>query len=137
MVGANHSPEPPAIKAGHELSDLKPGNIALFGIILAVTIILSVIATYLLFDAFRALDRRSQAPVSPLSFSPEPTPEPRLTVNPGQDLKTMRAAEDGLLNNYGWVDQEKGIARIPIEDAIQILAQKGLPARQQSSEKQK
>jgi hypothetical protein len=49
----------------------------------------------------------------------------------------MRAAEDGLLNSYGWVDQEKGIARIPIEDAIQILGQKGLPARQQSSEKQK
>ena len=137
MVEANHPPEPTSIRTSYELSDLKPGNIALFGIILAVTIILSVIATYLLFDAFRALDRRGQPPVSPLSFSPQPIPEPRLTVNPGQDLKTMRAAEDGLLNNYGWVDQEKGIARIPIEDAIQILAQKGLPARQQSSEKQK
>jgi len=137
MVEANHSPESTSIRTGHELSDLKPGNIALFGIILAVTIILSVIATYLLFDAFHALDRRRQPSVSPLSFSPEPTPEPRLTVDPGQDLKTMRAAEDGLLNNYGWVDQEKGIARIPIEDAIQILGQKGLPARQQESEKQK
>jgi len=137
MVEANHSPEPNSISAGHELSDLKPGNIALFGIILAVTIILSVIATYLLFDAFYAADKRSQSAVSPLSFSPEPIPEPRLEVNPGQELKTMRAAEDNLLNSYGWVDQEKGIARIPIEDAIKILAQKGLPVRQQKSEKQK
>jgi hypothetical protein len=129
MVDASHSPQPRDIRAGHELSDLSPRNIALFGIILSATIIGVVIITYLLFDAFYTSDRRSQPPVSPLSFSPEPNPEPRLLVTPGQDLKTMRAAEDALLNSYGWIDQEKGIARIPIQDAIEILGQRGLPTR--------
>jgi len=44
----------------------------------------------------------------------------------------MRAEEDKILKNYGWIDQEKGIVRIPIDRAIEILAQRGLPARSAS-----
>ena len=44
----------------------------------------------------------------------------------------MRAAEDQILNGYRWVDQAKGQVRIPIDRAIDMLAQRGLPARAQS-----
>jgi hypothetical protein len=44
----------------------------------------------------------------------------------------MRAAEDKILNGYGWVDREHGVARIPIDRAIDLLAQRGLPARPQN-----
>jgi len=131
MVQANESPQE-NIRAGHELSDLEPRQVAVFGAILAATVILVVIATYLLFDAFYGSNRKSQSPASPLSFSPEPIPEPRLLESPGRDLKAMRAAENALLSSYAWIDREKGIARIPINDAIEILAQRGLPARPQS-----
>lgn len=43
----------------------------------------------------------------------------------------MRAEEDKILNSYDWVDKEKGIVRIPIQRAIDILASKGLPARKE------
>jgi|SRR5919198_279483 hypothetical protein len=123
-----------AIEARHEQTDLSPKNIALFGISLAVTIIVVLGISYLLFDHYAAVQIKSQAPPSPLSHTREPTPEPRLAVHPGQDLKAMRAAEDSLLKSYGWIDRERGIVRIPIDRAIEILAQRGLPVRPQSSE---
>jgi len=57
-------------------------------------------------------------------------PEPRLQVAPALDLQQMRAAEDQILNSYGWVDRTNGVVRIPIDRAMDILAQRGLPARQ-------
>ena len=55
-------------------------------------------------------------------------PEPRLQANAVQDLKQMQAEEDRTLSSYGWVDQHKGVVRIPIGRAIDLLAQRGLPA---------
>jgi hypothetical protein len=56
-------------------------------------------------------------------------PEPRLQSAPILDLQEMRAAEDEVLNGYGWIDQEKQIVRIPIGRAMDLLAARGLPAR--------
>ena len=44
----------------------------------------------------------------------------------------MRAAEDKILNGYGWVDQAHGVVRVPIDRAIDMLAQRGLPSRPQN-----
>ena len=59
-------------------------------------------------------------------------PEPRLEVTPITDLEAMRAAEDQVLNSYAWIDKAHGVVRIPIDLAIDLLAQRGLPARQQN-----
>jgi hypothetical protein len=48
------------------------------------------------------------------------------------DLEEMRAAEDKVLHNYAWLDQANGIVRIPIDHAIDLVAQRGLPARKES-----
>ena len=122
------------IETGHELSDLSPKNIAIFAASLAVTIIAVLWICYQLFQHYSTISRKTEVPPSPLSYTREPTPEPHLLVVPGQELKTMRAAEDSMLNSYAWVDREKGIVRIPIQRAIDILAQRGLPSRPQSNE---
>jgi hypothetical protein len=55
-------------------------------------------------------------------------PTPRLLTDDGdQDVADLHAREDLLLNNYSWVDQSKGTVRIPIEQAMQLIAQRGLP----------
>jgi hypothetical protein len=55
-------------------------------------------------------------------------PTPRLLTDDGdQDIADLHAREDLLLNNYSWVDQSKGTVRIPIEQAMQLIAQRGLP----------
>ncbi|HLG96180.1 MAG TPA: hypothetical protein VKX49_07710 [Bryobacteraceae bacterium] len=54
-------------------------------------------------------------------------PEPRLQVNAPEDLQSFRAREDHMLSSYAIIDQSKGTVRVPIDRAIDMLAQKGLP----------
>jgi hypothetical protein len=55
-------------------------------------------------------------------------PTPRLQTDDGaQDITVLHAREDLLLSNYSWVDQSKGTVRIPIERAMELTAQRGLP----------
>jgi hypothetical protein len=56
---------------------------------------------------------------------PRPPP-PALETKPKLTLQTQRSREDALLTSYGWVDQEHRTARIPIERAMQLLAERGL-----------
>ncbi len=57
------------------------------------------------------------------------SPEPDLQVASSRDYQEMRAAEEAQLHSYRWVDREAGIAAIPIERAMEILAGRGLPAQ--------
>ncbi len=55
-------------------------------------------------------------------------PTPRVQTDDGnQDVADLHAREDLLLDNYSWVDQSKGKVRIPIERAMELIAQRGLP----------
>ncbi|MGH7853185.1 MAG: hypothetical protein ACREP3_07065 [Candidatus Binatia bacterium] len=116
-------------ESGHELSDLSPRNISLFGAGLAVLIIVVLLASYAMMVWLRDGAARRAEPPSPLSTTREPTPGPELLVEPGRAMKAMRQQEEARLKSYGWIDQEKGIAHIPIERAIDMLAEQGLPAR--------
>lgn len=124
-----------SVAAGHELRDLSPKNIALFGLALAILLVVVVIVTYWLHEHYTIVQVRTQAPPSPLSSAREPTPEPRLSVTPGEDVKALRAAEDSILKSYAWIDAKNGIVRIPVDRAIEILGQRGLPARAQNGAK--
>jgi len=53
----------------------------------------------------------------------------QLEETPVLDLARERAAEDKVLNSYSWVDRQKGIVRVPIDVAIDMVAKKGLPSR--------
>jgi hypothetical protein len=55
-------------------------------------------------------------------------PTPRLEVDDGnQDLASLHEREELYLNNYSWVDRSQGKVRIPIERAMELIAQRGLP----------
>ena len=54
-------------------------------------------------------------------------PQPRLEVKPGASLAELRAAEDADLKSYGWIDRNAGTVRIPIDRAMQLLLDRGLP----------
>lgn len=59
-------------------------------------------------------------------------PTPRLQGDDGnQDTADLHAREDLLLDNYSWVDRSQGKVRIPIERAMELIAQHGLPVVQQ------
>ena len=54
-------------------------------------------------------------------------PAPLLQPSPEVEMDEMLAAEERELSSYGWVDRERGIVRIPIDEAIDQLAAEGLP----------
>src|SRR2546426_11208283 len=69
-------------------------------------------------------------PPSPIAEAraPRPPPEPRLQSSPVRDMEELRAREDSVLTSYGWVDRQAGIGRIPIDRAVELVLEKGLPA---------
>jgi hypothetical protein len=71
----------------------------------------------------------SQPPGLATPIVPPPPPEPRLEAEPGNQLRQFRAAEDRILNGTDWVDRQAGVARIPIDRAIDLLAANPPPAR--------
>jgi hypothetical protein len=54
-------------------------------------------------------------------------PQPQLETRPGITLEAVRATEERRLHSYGWVDRNAGVAHIPIERAMQLLLERGLP----------
>jgi hypothetical protein len=56
-------------------------------------------------------------------------PEPRLQTDPREDLRVLRQAEEDALKSYGWVDKNAGVVRIPIDEAMKLTIERGLPTR--------
>jgi hypothetical protein len=52
-----------------------------------------------------------------------------LQTDDEKDMDNFRAQNQKTLSSYGWVDQNAGVVRIPIEQAIKNIAQQGLPVR--------
>jgi hypothetical protein len=58
----------------------------------------------------------------------ETFPTPRVQADDGnQDVADLHAREDLYLEHYSWVDAGHTAVRIPIERAMQLLVQRGLP----------
>jgi hypothetical protein len=115
----------------HEQSDVNIRAILGFG---AALIVVATVVHLLIYVLFGYFDRREGVKVPaeyPLAASQghhEP-PEPRLQTDPRQDLADMRAKEDDVLGSYGWVDKNAGVVRIPIDAAMKLTLERGLPAR--------
>lgn len=63
-------------------------------------------------------------------------PTPRLQTDDGnQDLADLHAREDLLLDHYSWIDHDGGKVRIPIDRAMELIAQRGLPVVPAAAEK--
>jgi hypothetical protein len=70
-----------------------------------------------------------------LVAAPSPIPpDPRLQVDPALELRDFRRAQDETLNSYGWVSREEGRIRIPIQRAMDLLVERGVPVRKAPAE---
>jgi hypothetical protein len=125
-------------RVGHEESDVNALAVGKFAIALALIAISSLVLLFGLFRYFQSRETAGQtAPSEYASQAGKVPPEPRLQPAPVADLQAIRAAEDQVLNSYGWVDSQKGVVRIPIARAIDLLAQRGLPSRPQGEAQNK
>lgn len=112
----------------YEQSDVSAGSIVRFALALVIVVALASAFLLGLFKLLARQERRHDPPPPPLA--PEAgrlPPAPRLQSTPLQDLEQLRAEEEKELTSYGWIDAKAGIAHIPIEEAIKIVAARGLP----------
>jgi hypothetical protein len=112
----------------YEQSDVRAGAIVRFAIGLVMVVGLAAVLLLGLFALFARQQRKHDPPPPPLlPQAGRLPPAPRLQSTPLQDLEQLRAEEEKELTSYGWVDPKAGIAHIPIDDAIRLVAARGLP----------
>lgn len=116
---------------GYEQRDASPRGVAWTAVGLAVVIFFSFVGIY----AFEASMARHRGVEMERRSSPnQDIPAPRLQADPAVDLVALRANEDARLHTYGWVDRKAGVVHIPIERAMDLLLDRGLPVRPQQKE---
>lgn len=113
---------------GYERKDVEAGTITWIGILLMLVVLVAGFLLWGLFNSFSASETASDAPQSPLAASQTP-PEPRLQPNETAQWQEVHATAEATLNSYSWINRGSGSVRIPIERAIDLLAQRGLPSR--------
>lgn len=108
-------------------------GVALFAVGLTAIGIAVYLVVWGVFGFFNAQEAANNAREYPLATEQEQRlpPEPRLQTNPRGDLQELRRQENDLLSHYSWVDRNAGVVRIPIDRAMQLTLERGLPARDQ------
>jgi hypothetical protein len=121
------------VEVRHEGSDVNVRAILTFGAALIATTVVVGILVFLLFGYFQRREEQSGAREFPLAVEQQNRvpPEPRLQTNPREDLRLLQERDDGLLNSYG-LYKDTGPVRIPIQEAMKLIVQRGLPARRGS-----
>jgi hypothetical protein len=134
---------------GYERSDIGVSGVLYF---LAGLVLAGLLTHFVVDGLYSFLEKRSesqQAPVSPLvTNAPKDTrklsaaykdylkqnfPSPQLEVDERGQLDKIRTDEAQTLNSYDWVDQKAGTVRIPIDRAMDLLVERGLPVRAPST----
>lgn len=129
-----HSPGRPG--PGHETRDTSFRSLVIFGVSLFVSLVVVLVVAAELFRYF-ATEQSLGPPASPFASARVLPPAPRLQVGPHLDLQRYQRSQQELLNSYGWVDKNTGIVRIPIDRAMDLLLQQGLPARSTAGNQEK
>ena len=93
-----------------------------------ITILTAVISMGILRGLQAWRENASTRPTMAEAPGAQQPPAPRLQIQEPKDLAVFRKEEEAILTTYGIVDREKGIYRIPIEEAMRLTLERGLPA---------
>jgi hypothetical protein len=142
--------ENPAERENFEHQDLQASGVLYFLLALGVATLLAALFLVGVYKFLGKREKANQPAVSPLVANvPQPAlktkgdyeehaekafPDPRLETNERNQLNQIRVREDSLLDSYGWADENAGTVRIPIERAMDLLVQRGLPVRPQAGD---
>jgi hypothetical protein len=148
--GSGHEPEKIDTSAGFEQSDVKITGILVFITALSIFVVVTAVLCYGIGKVINARMNQEDGPntkwtktvdirqLGNMPNNPElqnkvaeltqQFPAPRVQVDDGnQDVADLHRREDLLLDNYSWVDPTHTKVRIPIERAMELIAQRGLP----------
>jgi hypothetical protein len=107
-----------------QLGDVNFSGVLKAGIFLLILAVVIHVLIWWIFDIFAAMEAKQDPKPSPMFQKDQKAPEPRLQTNPPKDYQDLVASQKEILNSYGWINPEKGIVRIPIEEAMKRVVEK-------------
>lgn len=125
-----YGPTPPG--STYEHTDIDPSIGYKFGAWLIVSMIVSVGIVYGVFYLFdgRRIANDAARQTFPLAVGQvKEAPGPQLQTQPFKDVYLLEQDAENRLRTYGWTDETNGIVHIPIDRAIELMLQRGIPAR--------
>lgn len=132
MTEEHHGPDLSSLRnpgIDYERSDAGVRGVVWFLAILTLAGILIHLGLAGLYKYFAGPGVSLHQPAGEVYGRPPQPPEPRLQADPVAENNDMREDQDERLNSYGWVDQSAGVTHIPIDRAMDLVAQRGIPAR--------
>jgi hypothetical protein len=99
-----------------------------FGFWLAVVIAVAVIGMKFTLNYFQKAMPEGK-PASPMSEVRTLPPLPRLQTQPHQELHDYCVGQQQNVKSYSWVDEHNGIVQIPVDRAMELVLERGLPIR--------
>jgi hypothetical protein len=119
------SGEPLDNHPGHEIDDVNAGGILKTAGVLGAFLVVVYLVLRIAMGDFSSIDSRIRSADS--NRDQAAPASPRLQVDPATELAGLREEERKGMNSYQWVDRKAGIARIPVDRAMEIVARSGLP----------
>jgi hypothetical protein len=122
------SPHASPASPGYETRDANVRGVFNFLMFLSA---LLAIAALLCWGLFRHFSRQNVGTASVSSFAGtgQAPPGHQLQVNPREDWLKYHEQQEQSLETYAWENRGAGIVRVPIERAMELLLQKGLPVQ--------
>ena len=119
-------------EVAHEESDVNVRAILGWGLGLIVLALVVHVFLWWLIGLYQSQAQRADTRIYPLAAGQQDAlpPEPRLQTTPQQDMRALRDAQRARLQEHQWINRDAGVARIPIEDAMRIVVERGLPTRE-------
>lgn len=111
-----------------EPKDVNAKNVIVTGICVLIGVWLVVFMVYFVLSSFE--NQRASVEQPPIPVASQRTsapPEPRIQASPRTDLQRYEAQQSWLLTHYFWINKSKGVVAIPIEHAMELIAQRGIP----------
>ncbi len=110
---------------GFESGDVAPRAVGLWAYGLFAIAVAMAAGVYFLWGGLQALVREPRP--SPVEVAPMIPPEPHLQPSPSADLARLLSRDRRRLNSTAWVDRSGGVAHIPVDRAMRMLADRGWP----------
>jgi len=117
------------VSAGYERSDARPGPILAAGLVLCAVAGLVVWGASALFWGLQERALRLDGGGGHARHVDEPPTGPRLQARPALELAEHRALEARRTEEYAWIDRSEALVRVPVERAMELLLERGLPVR--------
>lgn len=111
----------------HEPGDVNARALTKFGLGMAGLVVVFLFGLWGLFQYFAKRGAELEPSPAQVARAQKLPPEPRLQADPALDMRKLRSDEDQVMRQYAWIDPDKGIVRIPVERAMELTAQRGLP----------